>query len=246
VPFGRQFIQVLQDNTQQIFNALDRYSVRDPTIYLENRQIYLDTEDKKALAFPQTENITTFSRLFENKFTFGPADYAPLPNSTAISKRLIDGRHPAEQIYWYFRSAADTQTNRLWKFGNSTTDQTTTDQTATYYNNIKLTIAGKDREQYWSPQIWQDIEQHAKQERYSGRSIGSMNWSYGVTHALTQQPKEFAPTGTVNFTSADRPWIYVDLAAPQDESQTTSFTVVVDGYGAYAISDGRGGLLYAN
>ena len=240
-PFGKQFIQILQDSTQQTFTALDRYSVGDPTIYLENRQIYLDTEDKKAIAFPDKEITTTFSRLFENKFTFGPADYAPLPNSTAISKRLIDGRHPAEQIYWYFRSAIDTQTNRLWKFGNGS------DETNAYYNNIKLTIAGKDREQYWSPQIWQDIEQHAKQERYSGRSIGSMNWSYGISHSATAtQPNEFSPTGTINFTSADRPWIYVDLAAPKDSSATTSFVVVVDGYGAYETLDGRGGLLYAN
>lgn len=239
-PFGKQFVQTLQDGTQREFTCLDRYSVGDPTIYFENRQIYLDTDDANTLAYPPEEAITTFSRLFENTFTFGTPDYAPLPASPAIAKRLVDGRHPAEQMVWYFRSGIDQTTNRLWNFANGT------DQTNPYYTALKFTIAGKDREQYWPSLVWQDIEQHAKQERYSGRSIGSMNWSYGEQHAAVTT----GPTGTLNFTSADRPWIYVNLAVPVEAqgnaTYTTQFVVVVDGYGTYAISNRRGGLLYAN
>ena len=70
-----------------------------------------------------------------------------------------------------------------------------------------------------------------------------MNWSYGEQHAY-RAPREFSPSGTLNFTSADRPTIYVDLA--QVNSSNTQMNLIVDGYGTYSVGEGRGSLLYAN
>jgi len=235
-PWDRQMIMGDINNILTNFQTIPRYMMADPTIFLENKQLYIDPVHQKALL---ETPIATFSRLYENKFTFGPSDYAPLAtNATAIAKRLIEGRHPSEQMYWFIRSREDLDANRLWKFSPNATDST-----APYYNNIKLTVAGKNREEFWSSLIWQDIESHAKQERYSGRSIGSMNWSYGEQHAY-RAPREFSPTGTLNFTSADRPTIYVDLA--QVNSSNTQMNLIVDGYGTYSVGEGRGSLLYAN
>lgn len=236
-PFDRPFIQTLQDGSTVSFRSIQRYMVGDPVIYLENKQLYIDAPEQKALGSQKEEYIATYSRLYENRFTFGPTEYAGTP---AITKRLIEGRHPAEQIYWFFRSREDLTANRLWKFeaGDGVANA------ANYYNNIKLTVAGRDREQYWSPQVWQDIEAHAKQERYSGRAIGVMNWSYGAQHAH-HGPREINPTGTLNFTSADRPTVYVDLAQVA-ETTNTQMNLVVDGYATYSVRDKRGGLLYAN
>ena len=239
-PWNRPFSIIDSASNITQFTSLSRYEMADPTLLLENRQLYIDLEAQKALSYPTEEYIIPYSRLYENRFTFGPLDYAPLATGTvAVSKRLIEGRHPAEQLYWYFRSREDMDANRLWKFeaGTDAADPTS------YYNAIKLSIAGKDREKFWTSQVWQDIESHAKQERYSGRSIGSMNWSYGSQHRDVG-PREYSPTGTLNFTSADRPTVYVDLA--QSYTSNTVMSVIVDGYGTYSIREGRGGLLYAN
>jgi len=239
-PWNRPFSIIDSASNIMQFTSLSRYEMADPTLLLENRQLYIDLEAQKALSYPTEEYIIPYSRLYENRFTFGPLDYAPLATGTvAVSKRLIEGRHPAEQLYWYFRSREDMDANRLWKFeaGTDAADPTS------YYNAIKLSIAGKDREKFWTSQVWQDIESHAKQERYSGRSIGSMNWSYGSQHRDVG-PREYSPTGTLNFTSADRPTVYVDLA--QSYTSNTVMSVIVDGYGTYSIREGRGGLLYAN
>ena len=236
-PWNKEFVMGTVNNTQTFFTTLSRYQMGNPTILLENRQLYINKEDQVALA--NEDYIVPYSRLYENVFTFGPTDYASLDGGgVAISKRRIDGRHPAEQVYWFFRSKDYMVANRLWKFEASSSQQPTP-----YYNKINLFIAGKEREQYWSPQVWQDVEAHAKQERYSGRSIGSMNWSYGVQH-LHRGPREINPTGTVNFTSADKPTVYVDLASVNVSNTTMNF--IVDGYGTYGIRGGRGGLLYAD
>lgn len=241
-PWERDFIQQLRMGVggDLTFKSIPRYLMAEPTIYLENKQVYIEGPEQKALCADKEEYIATYSRLYENRFTFGAQDYAGNP---AISKRLIEGRHPAEQMYWFFRSREDLMANRLWKFEPSAA---TASAATTYYNAMKLTVAGRDREDYWSPQVWQDIEAHAKQERYSGRGIGSMNWSYGAQHAH-RGPREFSPTGTLNFTSADRPTVYVELAPGSTVSTSNSqMNLVVDGYGTYSVRDSRGGLLYAN
>ena len=241
-PWNKNFIMT-DYITTTTFKSLSRHEMGDPTLLLENRQLYIDVAVKKELSQSKEEYVATYSRLYENKFTFGPADYTPLATGTpAISKRLIEGRHPAEQIYWFFRSQDDLNANRLWKFEADS-------NVAAYYNNVKLMIAGREREDAWSPQVWQDIEAHAKQERYSGRSIGSMNWSYGVQHKKIHNVggREINPTGTLNFTSADRPTVYVNLALPSgQQTSNTQMNLIVDGYGTYSVRNRRGGLLFAN
>jgi hypothetical protein len=249
-PWEREFIQQLRmvpgggggSGEDLTFKSIPRYMMPEPTIYLENKQVYIDGPEQKALNSQKEEYIATYSRLYENRFTFGAIDYAGNP---AISKRLIEGRHPAEQMYWFFRSREDLMANRLWKFEASAASDASP-AAPSYYNAMKLTVAGRDREEYWSPQVWQDIEAHAKQERYSGRGIGSMNWSYGTQHAH-RGPREFNPTGTLNFTSADRPTVYVELTPGSIVATSNSqMNLIVDGYGTYSVRESRGGLLYAN
>uniref|UniRef100_A0A6C0ICC2 Major capsid protein N-terminal domain-containing protein n=1 Tax=viral metagenome TaxID=1070528 RepID=A0A6C0ICC2_9ZZZZ len=217
--------------------SLQRESIAHPTILLENRQLYIGPNAQSAFQQMNEEYVIPYSRLYENSFTFGPTDYAALQSGLPMTKRLIDGRHPAEQIFWFVRSRDDIAANRLWHFEASNTS-------GQYYNTINLTVAGKSRETDWTPLVWTDIETHAKLERDSGRSIGVMNWSYGMSHSM-RGPIEMQPTGTLNFTSADRPTLYVALTAAN--TSNTIMNLLVDGYATYEIKKGgRGGLLYAS
>lgn len=227
VPWDREFAITDVNNNVTTFQSISRYMMAEPTIYLENRQLYINKDDSATIAIE--EHITTFSRLYENRFTFAVGD------SSGITKRLLEGRHPAEQIYWFFRSREDLVANRLWKFNRG--------GLGSYYNSMKLTIAGRDREDYWPSLIWEDIEAHAKQELYSGRAISSMNWSYGEKHSY-RGGREISPTGTLNFTSADRPTIYIDFTGSTNSDIVMN--LIVDGYGTYYVKDSRGGLLFAN
>ena len=227
-PWGKQFGE---------FQALQREAIPHPTILLENRQLYIGPNAQSAFQQMSEEYVIPYSRLYENSFTFGPADYAALQSGLPMTKRLIDGRHPAEQIFWFMRTRDDIAANRLCRFEAS-------NASGHYYNTINLTVAGKARETDWTPLVWTDIETHAKLERDSGRSIGVMNWSYGMSHSM-RGPIEMQPTGTLNFTSADRPTLYVALTAAN--TSNTIMNLLVDGYATYEIKKGgRGGLLYAS
>jgi hypothetical protein len=61
------------------------------------------------------------------------------------------------------------------------------------------------------------------------------------------------PNGTVNFTSADRPTLYVQLnnvpflpSSGTSRQRKTELRVFMEGWNVYEIERGRGRLLFAN
>jgi hypothetical protein len=79
--------------------------------------------------------------------------------------------------------------------------------------------------------------------------IGEMKWStgdnYGVIYPAPRQPE-----GTVNFTTADRPTLYLELAnirgSALDGKRRSEFRVFTEGWNVYDVREGRGRLMFAN
>jgi hypothetical protein len=57
-----------------------------------------------------------FSRIYENTYSFGVTDYAPLLKGVpAIVTRRLDAQHPASRVFWFIRSRQDLRAGRRWK-----------------------------------------------------------------------------------------------------------------------------------
>jgi hypothetical protein len=225
----------------KIFTPLPRIAIDSPTIQLETRHLYTDNESQAALQKADLE--LPFSRLYENNFTFGANDYKPLiTGSTAAVTRRLDAQHPAARLLWFFRSQNDIRSNKLWKFTADISGQE-------YYLNQSLIIAGRDRETLFSPLIWNAITHLAKEDRDPGAGIGEMNWGLGAVLGRTL-PFERQPEGSVNFTTADRPTLYTELAeVPIDTRMmrpNTEMTAIVDSWSIYTIEKDRGFFRYSN
>jgi hypothetical protein len=184
------------------FSTLAIQEIQSPQILLETRHIYTDAETR--LGLQQVRNEIPFERLYENIFTQNQYDYAPIERGAvaAITRRL-EGTHPAARIVNFFRSQKAIQANQLWNISNDISG-------GEFYNNMKLVIAGKDRETLFSPLIWNRLVQHAKEERDSGLPFAIMNWTVGDVRSR-RQPFARQPEGSVNFTTADRPTLYIEL-----------------------------------
>ena len=70
-----------------------------------------------------------------------------------------------------------------------------------------------------------------------------MNWTLGDSVARHADDVK-QPDGGVNFTTADRPTFYIDLAVPNAPS--TELRVIVEGWALYQIEKGRGELFQLN
>jgi hypothetical protein len=216
------------------FQTLERAKVASPHIELQTRHLYVDHETRAAIQKTQFE--IPFLRLYENIFTFGPKDYEPLKRqAAAIATRRLEGVHPASRIVFWFHSQTDLAANKYTKY-------TQTNNTE-YYNNISLVIAGRDRETLFPPLVYNKLETLAKEDRDPGPGIGVMNWDLGDIRGR-RPPFARQPEGSVNFSSADRPTLYVDLAATP--SQNTELRAVVEAWAMYVFEEGRGQLKYAN
>jgi hypothetical protein len=83
----------------------------------------------------------------------------------------------------------------------------------------------------------------AKEDIDSATQINTMNWSLGFLAPQRFPQAKNAPSGTVNFTTADRPTFYIDLAAapidPLTGAPNTELRVFVEGWGVYQ-TDGKG------
>lgn len=238
LPPGASFIAYTPGNIYP-FQPLVRTAIDPPGLQLETRHIYVDGETQLGLQKDRIE--TPFSRLFENVFTFGPADYAPLDRQAVASvTRRIDARFPSSRLLWFMRSYNDIRVNRLWKF-------TADNLTKEYYNNMSLLIAGRDRETLFNPYVWTTLMAHAKEDRDPGAGISEMSWDLS---AARRPPVERQPEGSVNFGTADRPTLYAELAAvPADlylGKPSTEFRVIVDSWALYEIENNRGYLKYGN
>jgi len=223
------------------FSALTRNAIASPTVQLETRHTYLDGETQLALRSGPLE--LPFSRPYENTFTFGPAEYAPLVRGVpSLVTRRIDGQHPASRVVWFLRTQNDLRTGRRWAFAADISG-------GEYYNNQSLIIASRDRETLFTPFIWNVLTHHAKEDRDPGAGIGEMNWDLGDIRGR-RAPWDRQPEGTVNFTTADRPTLYTSLTAVANDTllgaPSTEMTAIIDAWALYNIEKDRGVLKYGN
>lgn len=231
-PWDRADFQQTTRSTQSSFATLARTAIPPLTLQLETTQIYTSRQVQDLIK--SQKHTIPFTRLFESVFTQGPLDYQGVNNSgTSFVSRRLDGRHPSGRILFFFRSSTDILANRLWKIDS---------QGSSYYNSVSFLIAGRTREDPQTPSVWRDIVCHAKEDLDSGIQLSSMNWTLGDTVARRTDPKQ--PTGAVNFTTADRPTFYIDLAVPNAPS--TELRVIVEGWSMYQIEAGRGELFQLN
>ena len=90
---------------------------------------------------------------------------------------------------------------------------------------------------------------HAKEDRDPGVGISEMSWGLGNIWGR-RPPIERQPEGSVNFTTADRPTLYIGLAAAPNDTilgaPSTEMTAIVDTWSLYNIEDDRGFLKYGN
>lgn len=237
-PWNREFQMTTQTTTTQ-FSTLDRYTIGSPTIYLETRHIYVDPDTQKDLVDTSLEY--PFSRLYENTFYFNERDYAPLlRNAVASILRRVDAVHPSSRMFFFMRQKSDIDANKLWKISSDVSN-------GEYYNGVSLLIGSRDRETLFSSQVWNLVSQHAKEDRYSGPGLGVMNWDLGEQRER-DPPFERVPEGSLNFSSADRPTLYVELQQIDGTDRNTQMLVVVDSWALYEVDSEykRGGLRYAN
>ena len=252
-PWTLPSFQIAYPTGSQTIVPLSLVQMGAPTILLSTVQHYVNPEDMQELTSKPIQ--IPFRKQFENNFTFGELDYIPLDKgSQAVATRYIDGRHPAERLFWFFRNWNTLDQNRLDVLYNDYFDKspTTANQPlpkpyGSFYYGIKLNIAGKEREDLYDGSMWNQIVPVAKHEKYSG--IGSMMWSLGDTYG-TVYPAPRAPEGTVNFTTADRPTMYIQLANIVSNrwlaARKSEFRVYVESWNMYEIVDGRGRLGFAN
>jgi hypothetical protein len=236
---GKQFlIKTSASGTPQPFTTLERLAMAQPNIRIETRHIYTDGDTQTALR--KETLLVPYERLFENHFTQGPLDYSPLRRGgTAQITRLLDADHPGGRVVLTFRSAASLLANQRWKY---TVGDTTT-ETDSFYNEFSLILAGRDREYLWTPLVWRYLEQHAKEERDSGFNISFMNWTLGdIKGRIAPFPRQL--DGTLNWTSAVRPTLLIDL---KDIVLQNSFLdVYIETWAALEFEKGRASLLFGN
>ena len=223
------------------FAALARTAIASPTLQLETRHVYVDGETQLALRSNTLE--IPYSRIYENTYTFGPAEYAPLVRGVpALVTRRVDAQHPASRILWFFRSQNDLRTGRRWRYAADISGNE-------YYAAQSLVIASRDRETLFTPFVWNTLTHHAKEDRDPGAGIGEMSWDLGDIRGR-RAPWDRQPEGTVNFTTADRPTLYTSLSAIANDTllgaPASEMTAIVDAWMLYSIDRDRGVLKYGN
>jgi len=200
-----------------------------PTIQLETRHIYTDAETQRLIINGKQQ--IPYSRLYENTFTMSPFDYAPLKKGSAsIVTRRLDAVHMASRILWFFRKQSDLMANRY--------DLLTMDASGSeFYNSVSLIIAGRNREDAWSSLVWNKIVSHAKEDCDPGAGLGIINWDLTAGRSCRDRHE---PQGSVNFTTADRPTMLIDLSGVT--LTNTQLTAVVDTWTTFTVEAGRGSI----
>lgn len=237
---GRAFrIQRTRGSHQEPFRTLMKSDMSPLGLQLETRQLYVTDDVKQRLQ--TTAMKLPFHRIYESVFTQSAQDYVSvLKGGTSVVQRRIESAcHPSPRMVWFFRSREDLMANRYATVENPYSPS------GSYYNTLSLLIAGQARELARPPLVWKTIVAHAKLEIDTGTEIGCMDWTRG---AAAMQEGENAgkdqPDGSINFTTADKPTLLIDLTYTR--SQETELRVLVVGWAQMEIADGRGGLLSAN
>ena len=238
-PWGKQGWRLQSSATGSVstFSTLERYNIPTLNILLETKHVYTDAETQKSLQSKRIE--IPFERLYENVFTQDAWDYAPLRRqATAAITRRLEGVHPASRIVNFFRSKTALDKNQLWKISNDISG-------GEFYTNLKLLIAGRDRESLFSPLVWNKLVVHAKEERDPGLPFAFMNWTVGDVRSR-RQPFPRQPDGTINMSTADRPTLYIELEDILVGPKQTVLYSIVETWGCMVLENFRATLWFGN
>ena len=210
-----------------------RAALGAPTLLLETRQVYVSEDQKKELQ--STHLQIPFIKYYDETFTIGEADYVAIDKGgVSVIQRRMEGRHPMERLLFYFRSKQWFRDGQLWRIGGGTD----------FYNSVEFYVAGTTREFGWGSDILHTVNGLVKDERYmSERDQSELRWSIPEGLGYNRQP-----TGTVNFSTASRPTLAIDLKNvtpdPADGQRTTYLQVCGESWGIYEVKDGRGRLMF--
>jgi hypothetical protein len=227
-------IQTARNGAFTTFSTLSRNDIPTPTVLLETRHVY--TSDATRETLKNTALEIPFERLYENVFSQNPLEYA---SAAPLITRRLDARHPCSRILIAFRSWQDMRANRLWKISSDISG-------GEYYSQLKLLIAGRDRESLWSSLIWKDLEAHAKEERDSGMNLATMNFGLGDKKNSRAPNPSRQPEGTINMTTADRPTLFFELTDIVNGQKRSELRVIVETWAVFVADQNRGTLMYAN
>lgn len=239
------------------FTPLSLSQMGAPTVLLSTVQRYVTPEVQQEIREQKFE--IPFRRVFENRFSFGELDFISLDKGgvSAVTRRL-EGRHPTERLFWFFRLQESVDKGRLddWTNPYFTENPTTETQPLTvpyggFYYRLKLLIAGRDREYLESGEVWDIITPMCKAERVTGAGVnglGMMDWGLGDRMGVSY-PCERVPTGTINFTTGDRISLFIHLANvpvhPVRAERVAEMRTFSEGWNVYIIEEGRGRVLFA-
>jgi hypothetical protein len=227
-------IQTARNGPFSTFSTLTRNDIGTPQIQLETRHIY--TSDTTREKLRETSLEIPFERIYENIFSQNPLEYA---SAAPLITRRLDARHPCSRILIAFRSWQDMRANQLWKISSDISG-------GEYYSQLKLLIAGRDRESLWTSLVWKDLENHAKEERDSGMNLATMNFGLGDKKGIRGPTPSRQPEGTINMTTADRPTLFMELTDIVSGQKRSELRVVVETWAVFLADNNRGTLLYAN
>jgi hypothetical protein len=229
-----------KEGVKTTIRPLTREQIGKPLITLETTQRYLRSDNQAILKKTPTE--IPFLRPFENTLSLDPSDYIAVGNGVAsyVTKR-IDGRHPAEGILIMFQSQYCIERNQLWNLVNPVGTG--------YYNTMKLMVAGKEREKPWGLDVWQQLSPLVKCEKCPGIPISWISFSVGPSYGF-RAPEKRKPSGTLNFSSADKPTLWMDiqdtLPSSMNGQKKVCMRSISVGWGVYSVEDQRGSLRFAN
>jgi len=117
-----------------------------------------------------------------------------------------------------------------------------------YYNQLELLIAAKEREKRRDNILWERITPCTKSEKNPGIPVSLLSFTVGPQYG-SRAPEMRRPSGTVNFTSADKPTLWMDimdtLPSSSGQKRVTMRSITV-GWGIYNVEDERGALLFGN
>jgi hypothetical protein len=210
-----------------VVNGSGRSDLKPPTILLETTQDYLDAATVRELVGQRLE--IPFIQYFDQIFTIGANDYLPLDNAgVAFVQRRMEGRHPIERLLFIFRLDAWLKAGQRWRFA--------TDPAQQFYNTLSLQIAGREREYAADSATWTTMMSLVADERVPNVHLSSMRWNTEYDRENRQ------PTGTVNFSTASRPTLAINLR--DVPTRSTQLQICGESWAMYEVVAGRCRLLY--
>jgi hypothetical protein len=188
-----------------------------PDVHLEVTQAYISADAKRAIQIaaeaPAGIQIP-FVSWTEQAFQLRADGRKPY---------RIEGRGPSEGLVFYGRSRGAASL---------------VDLSTAVIATAGLTIGGREREEEWSTtSIWGDVASHARMSTAGSAAIGIINWSLGDVYRSSAATRR--PEGTLNFSEADKPTLYLTPVADYTSASAPVMVhVAVEGWRIYEIGGG--------